>query len=426
MRKGYDKEQKRNGKTKSYIFGSLTLAGLLAVMGLVSPNAHAVDCTDSGSSSASCDTIVNLILPSFISISGSPSVYFDGGNDLTPGVFYTSGATVYVTTNSANGYTLSMQMSENQISGSTNTLYYNSSEYIPSITSVQKQSDIESDPTTGGWGFALDATNYRPLPTVNGSTYNTLNLKRTHGVANNDATTLTFGVLPPTGIQNGLYQNIITVTATANDAITLTGLNISGTPTKTSYQDGDRFDPDGLTVYAVYSDGVQVLLTDTQYVITNGNPLAGGQTSVKIRYTDNGSTVDSTVNGITVSGGSPKGSSGDNGGGSGTKGVTAAPSNTSARGVSSGSGVASTNTADDTDTSSDSGSGKADPQGVSDSYGSSSSTSRIGEDNTSLAIVLGIATATAATGIVLLAAAKRRREEEEEEEDGSGDITQMG
>lgn len=430
MRKGYDKEQKRNGRTKSYIFGSLTLAGLLAVMGLVSSNVHAVDCTDSGSSSASCDTIVNLILPSFISISGSPSVYFDGGNDLTPGVFYTSGATVYVTTNSANGYTLSMQMSENQISGSTNTLYYNSSEYIPSITSVQKQSDIESDPTTGGWGFALDATNYRPLPTVNGSTYNTLNLKRTHGVANNDATTLTFGVLPPTGIQNAIYQNIITVTATANDAITLTGLSISGTPAKTSYQNGDYFDPTGLTVYAVYSDGVQVLLTDTQYVVNNGLPLSTGQTAVGISYTDNGSTATGSVNGINVSeqtkGPSNNNNNSNNNDGN-TKGVNATPSNVSGgRSVSSGSGAANTNTTDDTDTSSNSGSGKADPQGVSDSYGSSSSTSRIGEDNTGLAIVLGIATATAATGIVLLAAAKRRREEEEEEEDGSGDITQMG
>lgn len=423
MRKGYDKEQKRSGRTKSYIFGSLTLAGLLAVMGFASSNVRAVDCTDSGSSSASCDTIVNLILPSFISISGSPSVYFENGNDLTPGVFYTSGATVYVTTNSANGYTLSMQMSENQISGSTNTLYHSSTEYIPSITSVQKQSDIESDPTTGGWGFALDATNYRPLPTVSGNVYNTLNLKRTHSIANNDATVLTFGILPPTGIQNGLYQNIITVTATANDAITLTGLTISGTPSTTSYQAGDYFDPDGLTVYAVYSDGVQVLLTDTQYVVNGGNPLTGGQTSVTISYTDNGSNASGTVNGITVSGGQSNNNNSNNNNNApantnnntGTRAVpTNTSSNTSSRSISSGSG-ATTDVTDDT-TSSDSGSGKVDPQGVSDSYGSSSSISGTGEDNTALGIVLGIATATAATGIVLLAAAKRRREEEEEEE----------
>ena len=208
MRKGHGKNQTRKN-LKFFTFSSLTAAGLLAFFGFSSFDTHATDCSSSGSGSASCDMIVNLVVPGSISITGSPSVYFNGGNDLTPGIFYNSAATVSVTTNSGHGYTLSMQMSENQPPNSTNTLYYNSSEYIPSITKVQKQADFEKDPTTGGWGFALDATNYRPLPTVTGSTYDTLNLKRAFTVANNDTTTLTFGVLPPSGIKNAIYQIIV-------------------------------------------------------------------------------------------------------------------------------------------------------------------------------------------------------------------------
>ncbi len=413
MRKGHNKHQTAIS-AKFFTFSSLTLASFLAVMGFnFAPNASATDCSSSGSGSVSCDTIVTLTIPSSISITGSPSVNFNSGNDLTPGIFYTSNAMVYVTTNSGYGYTLSMQMSENQISGSTNTLFYNSNEYIPSITKVQKQAAFEQDPTTGGWGFALDATNFRPLPTVSGTTYNTLNLKRTHGVANADSTTLTFGVLPPTTVQNAIYQNIVTVTATANDSITLNpNLSVSGTPTKTHYAPGAYFNTDGLTIYAVYTDGKQVLLTDGQYVVNNGNPLVAGQTAVSITYTDNGSTASAAINGITVDDNTVNGDPVDNGTGNNNGASNGVVTTSPTRGTS-GSGSGS-NSGNGSGTSGDANSGNADPQGATDYYGSDKSSNA---DTALLASVLSVSAATATAGIIILAVAKRRREDEEESDD---------
>ena len=403
MRKGHNKHQTANN-VMFPAFSLLILAGLLTTMGLAGSDASAVDCSSSGTSSASCNTTVNLVVPSSISITGSPLATFNSDNDLTPGVFYSSNATVSVTTNSANGYTLSMQMSESQTAGSTNTLYYTSSEYIPSITKVQRQAAFEQNPTTGGWGFALDATNYRPLPTVNGSTYNTLNLKRTHTTASADTTTLTFGVLPPTTVQNAIYQNTVTVTATANDAITLSSLTISGTPTQTQYAPGNYFNTDGLTIYAVYSDGKQVLLTDGQYTVNGGNPLTAGQTSVTISYTDNGITKSGTVTGITVSG-SAVTETGANQGAS-TRTITTSPTR----------GFASTNNSGNSDStnSGDANSNNVEPQGAIDSYDTSKSSNA---DTALLASLLSVSAATATAGIIILVAAKRRRKDEEEEDD---------
>ena len=75
---------------------------------------------------------------------------------------------------------------------------------------------------------------------------------------------------------------------------TLESLSYTGTPTTTTYEDGDIFDPAGLTVYANYSDESQEDVTAN--VVWTPNPLTQGTTSVTGTY--GGKTVN--VSGITV------------------------------------------------------------------------------------------------------------------------------
>jgi hypothetical protein len=75
---------------------------------------------------------------------------------------------------------------------------------------------------------------------------------------------------------------------------TLESLSYTGTPTTTTYEDGDVFDPTGLTVYANYSDNSQVNVTAD--VVWTPNPLTVSTTSVTGTY--GGKTVN--VGSITV------------------------------------------------------------------------------------------------------------------------------
>ena len=85
-----------------------------------------------------------------------------------------------------------------------------------------------------------------------------------------------------------------TVTVTGITVITLSGLELAGTPTKTKYKSGERFDPAGLTVTATYSDGSEENVTDK--VTWSPNPLAAGTTSVTGSY----GSKRVTVSGIEV------------------------------------------------------------------------------------------------------------------------------
>ncbi len=91
------------------------------------------------------------------------------------------------------------------------------------------------------------------------------------------------------------------VTASVNVTVkSITGIRISGTPTKTVYSEGDVFNPAGLTVYLVYSDGSQKFLSNTscEWVdsTTGFTALTLGATSVACRYGDHIATYE----GITV------------------------------------------------------------------------------------------------------------------------------
>lgn len=84
------------------------------------------------------------------------------------------------------------------------------------------------------------------------------------------------------------------------EVATLSSVAVSGTPTKTSYEAGENFDPAGLTVTGTYDDNSTETFTEG---ITWSTPaaLAAGQTSVNITATVKGVTSPSyTVNGLTV------------------------------------------------------------------------------------------------------------------------------
>jgi C1A family cysteine protease len=66
------------------------------------------------------------------------------------------------------------------------------------------------------------------------------------------------------------------------DKPTLTGIEVTKAPTKTTYVEGQNFDKSGMKVSEVYSDGTKVEVTD--YEVENGTSLKNGQTSVNITY----------------------------------------------------------------------------------------------------------------------------------------------
>ena len=63
-------------------------------------------------------------------------------------------------------------------------------------------------------------------------------------------------------------------------------IKITTPPTKTEYMAGDKFDPKGMVVTAVYDDNSEAVLPVTGYTIFHGDKLTQGQTDVTIQYND--------------------------------------------------------------------------------------------------------------------------------------------
>ena len=63
-------------------------------------------------------------------------------------------------------------------------------------------------------------------------------------------------------------------------------IEITTPPTKTVYMAGDKFDPTGMVVTAVYDDDSEAVLPVTGYTIFHGDKLTQGQTDVTIQYND--------------------------------------------------------------------------------------------------------------------------------------------
>lgn len=85
-------------------------------------------------------------------------------------------------------------------------------------------------------------------------------------------------------------------------ASTLSSITFSGTPTKTTYEEGDAFDPTGLVVTGNYSNGSSATITHDK-ITWKFDPakLTAGSTSVKVTATVDGFTSEEyTVEGLTV------------------------------------------------------------------------------------------------------------------------------
>lgn len=65
---------------------------------------------------------------------------------------------------------------------------------------------------------------------------------------------------------------------------TVERIEITKQPTKTEYMAGDKFDPTGMVVTAVYEDGTSEPITN--YIIFRGDKLVQGQADVTIQYDD--------------------------------------------------------------------------------------------------------------------------------------------
>lgn len=67
---------------------------------------------------------------------------------------------------------------------------------------------------------------------------------------------------------------------------TVKSIKITKKPDKTEYMAGDKFDPKGMVVSAVYEDNSEAVLPVTGYTIFHGDKLTQGQTDVTIQYND--------------------------------------------------------------------------------------------------------------------------------------------
>ena len=97
-------------------------------------------------------------------------------------------------------------------------------------------------------------------------------------------------------IQNS--YTFLTIYKWTVSAKTLTSIARTGNPVKTSYYDGESFDPTGMTVTAYYSHGTNANVSN--YVKYTPNPLQVGNTSVTGSYTEGTITKTFTVTGLTV------------------------------------------------------------------------------------------------------------------------------
>lgn len=84
----------------------------------------------------------------------------------------------------------------------------------------------------------------------------------------------------------------------------VSSISVSGAPTKTTYNSGETFDTNGITVTAHFTDGStkQVDNSSCQWLdaVTGQNTLSAGTTSVICKFTSNGQTFEDVVNDITV------------------------------------------------------------------------------------------------------------------------------
>lgn len=97
------------------------------------------------------------------------------------------------------------------------------------------------------------------------------------------------------------YETVLTYFKKVESTKKIASLAISGTPTKTKYNDGEEFDPTGLVVTGTYDDNSTATITDGITWTKTPAKLAVGTTSCSVTATVNGVTSPAyEVTGLTV------------------------------------------------------------------------------------------------------------------------------
>ena len=138
-----------------------------------------------------------------LEISPTNSVSFS----VDPGTFNSASQIVSVKTSNYTGYRLSLSAGNSaDLVGSRGT--------IPTITLPGSASSITPSSFTNGYGYSLNATDYKPVLTGSGSTLDTTSVANPTTA---NTYTLTFGALVDRSVPAGSYSKTLTLTATAND-----------------------------------------------------------------------------------------------------------------------------------------------------------------------------------------------------------------
>lgn len=187
-----------------------------------------------------------------------------------------------------------------------------STETIPANTVITFTGDMYYNKSSNA-----PVTGYKLSVSENGATASTTGLsstsitlstsKKNYSVTYTTQTTLTAGstiklIYAQTG-KKGSGQAFVNNLAASADipSKSLSTVAVSGNPTKTTYEEGDTFNPAGLEVTGTYSDGT--IATITKGITWNVTPatLTAGLTSVKVTATvDDVTSAEYTVEGLTV------------------------------------------------------------------------------------------------------------------------------
>ena len=169
---------------------------------------------------------------------------------------------------------------------------------IPTVTIKKRNASGGWEPLTSGDTIQAD-TQYAVEIFVNAKTGYTYTGLTKENVTVNGKTASEFEKNPST--QSGGDMRVFHELDVLKVVKTVKSIEITTPPTKTEYMAGDKFDPKGMVVTAVYDDNSEAVLPVTGYTIFYGDKLTQGQTDVTIQYNDgSGSSNIKTYQKITV------------------------------------------------------------------------------------------------------------------------------
>lgn len=166
------------------------------------------------------------------------------------------------------------------------TLYANTTPgylYAASSSKNYLRTQATND-TNGEWDIAIDGSNVASIVAQGSNTRNKIQYNPNDG--------------SPIFSCYGTNQTAVKIFKIGS-AASLDSLSVSGTLGKTSYYDGESFDPTGLTITANYDDESSADVTSE--CSFSPDPLTAGVTSVTASYTEGEVTKTVSIGGFTVS-----------------------------------------------------------------------------------------------------------------------------